>query len=795
MTQREETLRSGGGAPRAEWPLTLALLLLVLVGCSALGPLLSGSAWWWAMALVATVVLVASAVLRQFGVAKSLGPVAALGVLLATITLLFGGGSALFWLLPVPETFGRFQGLIDSGIDSIMQQSTPAEATDGILFLLAVGAGLIAILMDILAITLRWPALAGLPMLVPVAVPGLLVENGASSAALILTAAAFLVLLRVDVRARRSAEAGTPSGGRDSPRVFAPVRRRGPGPIWGSITVGSIGIVSALVLSTATPALTEGGLAGLRGNGQLFGSGISPMIDLSQDLRRPQAAPAFHYTTTADRQPYFKLVTLDQFTGQIWAARNDPTDSRNTVDNIETPPGLFAGVKTTEAKTSVVIDGVETTWLPAPSPATSIGGLNGNWYWNTRVLTIKSPDSSTRGQQYTVTALELEPTAEQLRGSNTNYPASIAPNLDLPFPRPDIIDETARAVTAGATSAYDAAVALQDYLRGSEFTYDTEAPVEDGFDGGGVDVIGAFLEVKRGYCVQFASTMAIMARTLGIPARLSLGYLPGTPSSNIEQAPDRFEVDSHDLHAWPELYFVGIGWVPFEPTPGRGTVPEYARPADTSTPESTPDASLPTSAPRSIDDGPIPDAGTFDGSTSQADEGSNLLRLSLILALVLLILLAPGGVRGLRRALRRHRIRSGIGGAAVAWAELTDTALDHGVQVRDTETPRELARHISTLEGVAGASGVSGVAGEDVVAALWRLLVAEERHRYDRPGTGSAPDAGAPLVHDLDRVIRAIHTGAELRTRLLATALPVSLWPTVLGNLHSTRTDRAPAEA
>ena len=136
--------------------------------------------------------------------------------------------------------------------------------------------------------------------------------------------------------------------------------------------VGSIGIVSALVLSTATPALTEGGLAGLRGNGQLFGSGISPMIDLSQDLRRPQAAPAFHYTTTADRQPYFKLVTLDQFTGQIWAARNDPTDTRNTVDNIETPPGLFARVKTTEAKTSVVIDGVETTWLPAPSPATSI---------------------------------------------------------------------------------------------------------------------------------------------------------------------------------------------------------------------------------------------------------------------------------------------------------------------------------------------------------------------------------------------------------------------------------------
>ncbi len=785
MTQAEGTKRRHGGARNAEWPLMLALLLLILVGCGALGPLLRGSAWWWLMALVVVVVLVASAVLRRLGVPRAGVPVAALGVLLATITLLFGGGSGLLWLIPTPETFVRFQSLIDSGFSSIVQQSSPAEAIDGILFLLAVGAGLIAVLMDILAITLRWPALAGLPMLVPVAVPGLVVEGGASTAALILTAAAFLVLLRVDVRTRRNAEERRPPEGRDAPRIFAPVRRRGPGPLWGSIVVGSIGIVSALVLSTATPALTEGGVVGANSGGLLFGAGINPMIDLGQDLRRPEASPALNYTTTATKQPYFRLLTLDQFFGTTWSARFDPLNTTNTVDNIKKPPGLSAAVKTTEAKTSVVIEGVETTWLPAPAPATSVEGLNGSWYWGSRSLTIASADSTTRGQQYTVTALELEPTAEQLRDSGTNYPVSVAPHLSLPFPRPDIIKETTMAVTAGATSPYDAAVALQDYLRSNEFSYDTEAPVEEGYDGGGVDVIGTFLEVKSGYCVHFASAMAVMARTLGIPARVSLGYLPGSPSTDIEQGDGRYNVSSQDLHSWPELYFVDIGWVPFEPTPGRGTVPDYARPADASTPESTPGENVPTSAPRT-NEGLTADTGSVGAPTSQAQEAGNLLRLGLILALVLSVMLTPGSLRGIRRVLRKRRIMRGFGGAPDAWAELTDTALDHGVQVRDTETARELADHISLL---------AGVTKDDATAALQRLLVAEERHRYDRPGRSTASEEGVQLVHDLGLVIRAIHIGAEPRTRVLATALPSSLWPTVLGRIHGRRNGRVLTEA
>lgn len=763
-----------------QWPLSLTLLMLLLIGCAALGPLLRGSAWWWPMAVVGAAVLLTSAALRRSGLAASLVPIAGLGVLLASLTLLFGRGTGLLWLVPTQETFGLFQALIDTGIASIEGQSTPAEPIPGILFLLAAGAGLIAVLMDILAITLRWPALAGLPVLIPVAVPGVLVDEGADPVTLIAVAAAYLLLLRVDVRTRRAIEEENPPEGRDAPRVVSPIRRRGPGPAWGAVTVGGIGIVSALLLSTATPALTDGGLFAGTTNGVLFGAGISPMIDLGQDLRRPQAGPALHYTTTAETPPYFKILTLDQFVGTTWSARSEPATTSNTVERIAAPPGLDEDVRRTETTTVVVIDGVETNLLPAPAPASRVEGLEGKWYWNNNTRTITSPDSTTRGQEYTVTALELAPTAEQLRQSRGRYPVSVSPNLVLPFPRPAIIEETALAVTEDADSNYDAAVAIQDYLRGSDFRYDTEAPVEDGYDGGGLDVVGTFLEVKTGYCVHFSSAMAVMARSLGIPARIAVGYLPGSPDSNQLDGKDVYSVDSHDLHSWPELYFVGVGWVPFEPTPGRGSVPDYALPPEEQASDDETSSPAPTQAPRSNDPGIRADTGDVPGGSGQKQDAAALLRVGLSLFLALAVLLAPGVVRALRRAGRSRRLRSGRGGAADAWAELTDTALDHGVPVRDTETPRELAGRVALLPGLSGPQGPQAEAqAEPAAAALERLLVAAERHRYARPGA-ERPEPGPALAEDLDTVIRAVRAGAEPRTRILASLLPASLWHAVL---------------
>src|SRR5690606_41826401 len=85
--------------------------------------------------------------------------------------------------------------------------------------------------------------------------------------------------------------------------------------------------------------------------------------------------------------------------------------------------------------------------------------------------------------------------------------------------------------------------------------------------------IARFLRDKQGFCVHYSFAMASMARSLGIPARVAVGFAPGTP-----QADGTVAVGLRDAHAWPELYFEGIGWTRFEPTPTRGSIPSYTPP-------------------------------------------------------------------------------------------------------------------------------------------------------------------------------------------------------------------------
>ena len=105
--------------------------------------------------------------------------------------------------------------------------------------------------------------------------------------------------------------------------------------------------------------------------------------------------------------------------------------------------------------------------------------------------------------------------------------------------------------------------------------------MEEGFDGSGTDAVAKFLEVREGYCIHFASAFALMARTLGMPSRIVVGYLPGTATTDAIDRDTVYAVSSSQLHAWPEVLFDGIGWVPFEPTNGLGVATAFS-PAGTS---------------------------------------------------------------------------------------------------------------------------------------------------------------------------------------------------------------------
>jgi transglutaminase-like putative cysteine protease len=116
------------------------------------------------------------------------------------------------------------------------------------------------------------------------------------------------------------------------------------------------------------------------------------------------------------------------------------------------------------------------------------------------------------------------------------------------------VSDLATEVTAEATTDADKMIALQNWFT-SEFNYDPTVPASD-------DAIEMFLETRSGFSEQFASTLAVMARTLGIPSRVAVGFTPGNLNAD-----GSYSVLGKNTHTWPEIWFDGIGWIPFEPTP------------------------------------------------------------------------------------------------------------------------------------------------------------------------------------------------------------------------------------
>jgi len=326
---------------------------------------------------------------------------------------------------------------------------------------------------------------------------------------------------------------------------------------------------------------------------------------------------------------------------------------------------------------------------------------------------------------------------------------------------PDRLRDVFEEVTAGTTTGYDAAFAIQQYLR-EDFSYSVSTPVQDGYDGDGFDAIADFLEERSGYCVHFASAMAILTRMAGIPSRVSLGYLPGDRVGSDDDGVVGYRVGSDDLHAWPELYFAGVGWIPFEPTPGRGSVPSYAVEAsDASETDDVPGAT----ATRTPSATPTPTATTeADGSSTSSGRdtptAAGAVAGSALLAVLLVVLLLPAAVRaGRRRRRRSEAAREGT--ATPLWDELVDSAVDLGHAVAAADSERDVAGRLrETLPNDPSARD-----------AIDRLLAATERERYaDRTSRTTLPRSA-----DLDMALGALRSGSSATRRVLSVVAPASV--------------------
>jgi transglutaminase-like putative cysteine protease len=716
-----------------DWATSLILAAGMLVILAGLHTILIGVGWYIEFALVGLLVLAGSAVTRLVTPRRWLPPLVSIVVFVVVITAVFAPTTALIGVIPTGDTVAAFQELLRLAGHSIDVQFLPAVADTGISFVACLGVGGIALVSDVAAIVLRSPALAGLPLLVLLAVPVYVDPGSSDPIVFVLAVIVYLLLLRV-------------GGGRGQVRL--------------SLGLGAIVVVLALLLPLALPSIADRTKTPSAGD---FGTGINPVLSLGNDLRQSANRTVLTYDSSSGAAQYLRLTTIDDFSGSNWAPDPIVVNRSDGVNDIATAPGLSTAVARKKESTTVNIVSLSSALLPLPYPTTRVSGLSGSWYWSAADHVVSSTDATADGQRYTATDLQLQPTPEQLLAAGTAVPAGFGRFLAVPKGLPAIVSNTARTVVGTASTDYEKALLLQSYFHDGDFRYSETAPVEQGYDGTGGQAIAAFLKAKSGYCIHFASAMAMMARVLGIPARISVGFLPGHSVGG-----GRYEVDSHDLHAWPELYFEGVGWVRFEPTVSRGAAPAYADldnpavplPSATDSPTAAPTAA-PTQAPVATSTPQPSTAAAAPPSGSATTSTASPWWLPAVLLGLVVLAFVPAVIRAAQRSRRLRRLATARAPVLLAWREVLQTSADVGAPIPATLTPREVAAELG------------GATADD--PALVRLLHALERERFAK-NPAAYPGAAA----DTRRVLVFITGAAGARSRVVAALFPPSIWGRVL---------------
>lgn len=728
---------------------SVAALVATLAAATSLNALVQGGSWFTLSFLLAMIALGVAFVVRLIRPVAWAAPFAAMLTAFLSLGPVYAGSTLAFGIVPTPETIGRFGALLGQAAERIQTQSIPADPDQGLDFLLVVGVLSIVVFVEALTVTVRAPLLALVPLLGVAVLPGRIVTGRNDLGVIALTIALALLIVWLDR-----------------------VRER---PGRGFLTAAAItvlALVGGLIGQAVAPAFTDTRAAAAT-LAPVFTTGADPLVRLGDHLRRGADVPVLTYQTDSEQPVYLRVVTINDLSGEEW--RTEPLEEapagQRSISQFPNPEGLADDVTRVVATTAVQDQTANRRWLPTPYPAVSIAGLpdTGAWAWQPGTLAVGGRADAEASGDYTVQSLVVEPTDEQLRASDSLPRTPGVGGLALPSDMPAIIAQTAQSVTAEATSDYDRAVAIQDYLRGGEFRYDEDTPEQANGDGDSFDVIATFLQEKRGYCVHYAAAMAVMARSLDIPARIAVGYQPG--SRQIVPA-GSFEVTSHDLHAWPELYFEGVGWTRFEPTPGRGDVPDYsvnqpASAAPSEAPTPTPSASQ-AAQDRPQDDTPAAAAaarGQFPPFI-----GGMLIALG-----ALAVLAAPAGIRIMRR---RRRLASAAAGASAVWQELHDTAIDLGIASAHL-SPRSL---VGVVEERLGRP-------ESEFPGLEEWRRAAERARFGRGGA-DAPPVGTAVIGQVSADLRG---GVGPVRRAWAVVLPFSLVTGALSRLARRRSTKEPA--
>ena len=306
-------------------------------------------------------------------------------------------------------------------------------------------------------------------------------------------------------------------------------------------------------------------------------------------------------TEGSKRNLYWRATTLDDYTGTGWQESLDlatETDSNQIdSDSLALLPAA-ARYQANWVKQEVTVEALKDNHLIASAQPMRWDPPSDSTFQDAGGDIVVLSRSLQRDQTYTVWSYAPQPTPKELSQAGTNYPDSVERYLEVqqtvPVPKfgtPDrdllmtvffnarfdadplmqqnrALYDAARQVVQGAPSPYAAAAVLERWFREPSlggFVYDEQPPVPAPNQPALVQFV---TQTKRGYCQHFAGAMALMLRYLGIPARVAAGFTSGSYDADSHE----WTVTDHEAHDWVEVYFPGWGWIPFDPTPGRGTL-------------------------------------------------------------------------------------------------------------------------------------------------------------------------------------------------------------------------------
>jgi transglutaminase-like putative cysteine protease len=341
--------------------------------------------------------------------------------------------------------------------------------------------------------------------------------------------------------------------------------------------VGLLALVGARAVSVSGNAAVS-----------LPGDGDQPTLEstlLSNDksvgiLGSIELSPEVRFSVEADEGVYWRVGAHDRYTGDSWLRTGD---TRRFEGPLSRPTGPTRRI----VQDYRIRD--DSFGLPAAWKPVEIEGLVADSVLQTSLAGLKPGPSETieAGTEYTVTSYAPTASVEELREAGDNYPEELSEEyFRVPDSTPDRVGDWAADIAGNADTPYGKVSAVERWLETNKgYSLDISRP-----DG---DIVDGFLfSMSEGYCVYFATAMVVMLRTLGVPARFVTGYTTGQRIDSGE-----WLVRGLNSHAWVEVYFPGVGWMPFDPTPGSSREGARESAVERARRENEDDVDIPESRP------------------------------------------------------------------------------------------------------------------------------------------------------------------------------------------------------